>query len=89
MPLADADDRVSDIGSAIPPVDQEVLILKHSAFLVQLLIDEVHLGECSHGGSYDHAAFFFQATDDATSQVPGAKPSDNNMPVSWYDVQVT
>ena len=36
-PLADADDRLSDIASAIPPVDPEVLTLKHSAFLAQLL----------------------------------------------------
>ena len=28
-----------------------------------------------------------QATDGPTRQVPGAKPSPNNMPVSWYDVQ--
>ena len=28
-----------------------------------------------------------QATDGPTGQVPGAKPSPNNMPVSWYDVQ--
>ena len=29
-PLADADDRLSDIASAIPPVDPEVLTFKHS-----------------------------------------------------------
>ena len=28
-----------------------------------------------------------QATDGPTGQVPGAKPSPNNMPASWYDVQ--
>ena len=28
-----------------------------------------------------------QATDGPTGQVPGAKPSPNNMPVSWYDLQ--
>ena len=28
-----------------------------------------------------------RATDGPTSQVPGAKPSPNNMPVSWYDVE--
>ena len=32
-PLADADNRSSDIANAIPPVDPEVLTLKHSAFL--------------------------------------------------------
>ena len=30
-PLADADDRLSDIASVIPPVDPEVVTLKHSA----------------------------------------------------------
>ena len=86
-PLADADDRLSDIASAIPPVDPEVVTLKHSAFLAQLLMDEVDLGESTHGGSHDHAVFSMQATDCPTGQVPGAKPSPNNMPVSWYDVQ--
>ena len=82
-PLADADDRLSDIAGAIPPVDPEVVTLKHSAFLAQLLMDEVDLGESTHGGSHDHAAFSMQATDGPTGQVPGAKPSPNNMPVSW------
>ena len=86
-PLANADDRLSEIASAIPPVDPEVLTLKHNAFLAQLLMDEVDLGASTHGGSHDHTAFSMQATDGPTSQVPGAKPSPNNMPVSWYDVK--
>ena len=56
-PLADADDGLSDIASAIPPVDPEVLTLKHRASLAQLLLDEVDLGESTHGGSHHHAAF--------------------------------
>ena len=28
-----------------------------------------------------------RAANSATGQVPGAKPSPNNMPVSWYDVR--
>ena len=36
--LADVDDRLSNIASAIPPVDPEVFTVKHSAFLVQLLM---------------------------------------------------
>ena len=63
------------------------MTLKHSAFLAQLLMDEVDLGESTHGGSHDHAVFSMQATDGPTGQVPGAKPSVNNMLVSWYDVQ--
>ena len=86
-PLADADDRLSDIAIAIPPVDREMVTLKHSAFLAQLLMGEVDLGESTHGGSHDHPFFSMQATDGPTGQVPGPKPSPNNMPVSWYDVQ--
>ena len=86
-PLTDADDCLSDIASAIPPVNPEVLTLKHSHFLAQLLMDEMDLGESTHGRSHDHAVFSMQATDGPTVQAPGAKPSPNNMPVSWYDVQ--
>ena len=86
-PLADADDRLSDIASAIPRVDPEIVTLKHSAFLALLLMNEVDLGQSTHGGSHDHAVFSGQATDGPTGQVPGAKPSPNNMPVSWYDVR--
>ena len=86
-PLADADNRVSDIASAIPPVGPELMTLKHSDLLAQLLMDEVDLGESNHGGSHDHAVFSMQATDGPTGQVSGPKPSSNNMPVSWYDVQ--
>ena len=85
--MADADDRLSNIASVIPPVDAEMVTLKHSAFLAQLLMDEVDLGESTHGGSHDHAVFSMQTTDGPTGMVPGAKPSPNNMPVSWYDVQ--
>ena len=86
-PLADADDRLSDIAGAIPSADPELVTLKRSAFLAQLLMDEVDLGESSRSESHDHAVFAMQATDGPTGQVPGAKPSPNNMPVSWYDVQ--
>ena len=61
--------------------------MKHSAFLAQSLMDGVDLGGSTHAGSHDHAVFAMKATDGPTGQVPGAKPSPNNMPVSWYDVQ--
>ena len=67
-PLADADDRLTDMASAIPPVDPDVVTLKHSAFLAQLLMDEVDLGESTHGGSHDHAVFSMQATVGYKSQ---------------------
>ena len=63
------------------------MTLKHSTFLAQLLLEEVDLGESAPGGSNDHAVFSMRATDGPSGQVPGAKPSRNNMPVSWYDVQ--
>ena len=56
-PLADADDRLSNIASGIFPVDREMVTLKHSAFPAQLLMDEMELGEPPHGGSHDHAVF--------------------------------
>ena len=74
-PLADADVRPSYIVSAIPPVDPEMLKLKHSAFVAQLLMDELDLGESTPGGSHDHAVSSMQATDGPTGQVPGAKPA--------------
>ena len=86
-PLAEAGDHLSEIASAIPPVNPEVLTLKHGAFLARLLMDEVDLGESTPSGSQDHIVFSMRATDGPTDQVPGAKPSPNNMPVSWYDVQ--
>ena len=64
-----------------------MVTLKHSAFLAQLLMDEVDLDESTHDWSNDHAVFSMQATDGPTGQVPGAKLSPNNMLVSWYDVQ--
>ena len=60
---------------------------QHSASLAQRLKEEVDLGESNPGGFHDPAVFSMRATDSPTGQVPGAKPSPNNMPVSWYDVQ--
>ena len=61
-PLADADEQLSDIASAIPLVDPEMVTLKHSAFLAQLLMDGVDLGESPHGEFHDHTVFSMQAT---------------------------
>ena len=82
-PLADADDCLSEIASAIPEVDPEVLTLKHSSFLAQLLMEEADLSESTHGRSHDQASFSMRTSDGPTGQVPGAKPSPNNMPASW------
>ena len=39
----DADDQLSEMASTIPPVDPSCVDLKHSAFLAQLLLEEVDL----------------------------------------------
>ena len=85
--LADADVHLSEITTAIPTVDPEVLTLKQSAFVAHLLMDDVDLGESNPRRSHDYAVFSMQATVGPTGQIPGAKPSSNTMPVSWYDVQ--
>ena len=43
----DADDQLSAIPSSIPPVDPSCVELKHSAFLPQLLLEEVDLESTS------------------------------------------
>ena len=79
-PLADAADGLSLIASAIPRVDPQVLTLKHSAFLAQLLIDEVDPGESNHGGSHDHTAFSMQATDGPTGHYLPLNPRQTAFP---------
>ena len=81
-PVTDADNRLSDIASASPAGDPEVVTLKHSALLAKLLMDEVDLGESTYSGSHAHAVSSMKAKAGPTGQVPGAKPSPNNMPVS-------
>ena len=63
------------------------MTLNHSAFLAQLLMEEVDLSESAPGWSNDHAVFPVRASDGPSGQLPGAQPSPNNMPVPWYDVQ--
>ena len=43
-PLADAHNHLNDIASSIPPVEPQVLTLKHNAFLTQLLMEVMALG---------------------------------------------
>ena len=45
----DADDQLSEIATSIPPVDPSCVQLKHSAFLAQLLLEEVDLESNSEG----------------------------------------
>ena len=66
--MAEADDHLSEIASSVPSVNPEVLTLKHSTFLVQLLMEEVDL-EPTRDGSHDHAVFSMRASDGPTSKV--------------------
>ena len=86
-PLADADYHPSEMASAMPSVDPEVRTLTHSAFLAQLFMNKVDLSQSPPGGPHDQPVFSMQAKHGPTGQVPGAKPSPNNMPASWYHVQ--
>ena len=47
----DADDQLSEIASTIPSVDPSCVDLKHSAFLAQLLLEEVDLESTSEPAS--------------------------------------
>ena len=64
-----------------------LLTLKQNAVVTKLLMDEPDLGESAPSGSQDHAVPSMWATDGPTGQVPAAKPSPNNMPIWWYDIQ--
>ena len=55
-PPAEADDHVSEIASSKSPVNLEVLTLKCSAPLAQLLLEKVDL-EASPDGSHPHTVF--------------------------------
>ena len=48
---------LNEINTAIPPLEREVLTLKHSAIFAQLLMDEVHFGESAPSGSQEHSVF--------------------------------
>ena len=88
----DGDDQLSEIASSIPPVDPSCVELKHSAFLAQLLLDEVDLGSTSEPTSpVGKPVLHMQHTcsGEPVTQIPDAlaRPASNNMPLSEYDTQ--
>ena len=89
-PMADADDHLSEIASAIPPVDPEVLTLKHSAFLAQLLLEEVDTESTDSTSDFCNPTVLTMKTSHEERGPPNgkgiAKPSPNNMSVSDCDV---
>ena len=55
--------------------------MKHSAFLAQLLLEEVDI-ESTDAESYDQSVLLMRLSDSHSGKVPGAKPSPN--PLKTY-----
>ena len=88
----DADDQLSEIASTIPPVGPSWVDLKHSAFLAQLLLEEVDLESTSEPASPDGKPVLHiqpMHTGDPVARSPDAlaRPASNNMPLSEHDTQ--
>ena len=88
----DADDQLSEIASTIPPVDPSCVDLKHSAFLAQLLLEEVDLESASEPASpvrnpVLHMQPMQTGEPVAQSADALARPAANNMPSSEHDTQ--
>ena len=76
-PVADSAQRLSEIASRIPPVNPDLLTMRYSALLAQLLMEEV--GRVT---PHDHTVRSMRASNGPTCKFLRGKPSPNNMPVS-------
>ena len=88
----DADDQLSEIASTIPPVDPSCVELKHSAFLAQLLLEEVDLESTSEptspvGKPVLHMQHMHSGKPVTQSPDALTRPASNNMPLSEHDTQ--
>ena len=88
----DADDQLSEIASTIPPVDPSCVELKYSAFLAQVLLEEVDLESTSEptspvGKPVLHMQHMHSGDPVAQSPYALAQPASNNMPLSEHDPQ--
>ena len=88
----DADHQLSEIASTIPPVDPSCVELKHSAFLAQLLLEEVDPGSTSEptspvGKPVLHMQPMHSGEPAARSPDALARPASNNVPLSEHDTQ--
>ena len=88
----DADDQLSEIASTTPTVDPSCVELKHSAFLAQLLLEEVDLELTSEPASpVEKPVLHMQPmhTREPVARSPDAlaRPASNNMPLSEHDTQ--
>ena len=87
-----ADDQLSEIASTIPPVDPSCVELKHSAFLAQLMLEEVHLESTSEpttpvGKPVLYMQHMHSGEPVAQSPEDLARPASNNMPLSEHETQ--
>ena len=88
----DADDQLSELASNIPPVDPSCVDPKQSAFLAQLLLEEVDLESTSEptspvGKAVLHMQPMHTGEPVARSLDSLARPAFNNMPPSEDDTQ--
>ena len=88
----DSDDQLSKIASTIPPVDTRCVELKHSAFVAQLLLEEVDLESTSEptspaGKPVLHMQHTQSGEPEAQAPYALARPASNNMPLSEHDTQ--
>ena len=88
----DADDQQSEIASTITPVDPSCVDLKHSAFLAQLLLEEVNLESTSEptspaGKPVLHMQPMLTGEPVARSPDALALPASDHMPLSEHDPQ--
>ena len=88
----DVDGQLSEIASSIPPVDPSCVELKHSAFLAQLLLEEVDLESTSEqtspvGKPVLHMQHTCSGEPVAQSPDALARLASNNMPLSEHDAQ--
>ena len=88
----DAHDQLPEIASTIPPVDPSCVELKHSAFLAQLLLEEVDLESTSDPTSPVGKPLLNMQpmhSGEPVAQSPDAlaRPASNNMPLSEHDTQ--
>ena len=85
----DADDQLSLIASSIPPVDPSCVDLKHSAFLAQLLLEQVDVVSTSEKRSPVGKTVRHTCSGEPAAQCSGAlaRLVSNNTPLSELDTQ--
>ena len=88
----DVYDQLSEIASSIPPVDPSCVELKNSAFLAQLMLEEVDIESTSETTSpVEKPVLHMQhiCSSEPVAQSPDAlaRPASNNLPSSEHDTQ--